>query len=140
MLFNLGSYNCSSRHNNLIAFSFEVALLLRVLRSAGATDSDALEVALSLGPQRLRMHKFHAEDRLMQCDLQASHTCRLQMLHAPSAPTCISALASVHCQVAHQKKVCLRVPHERLSQAPCCTTCISPSSRGAHSLKPQQVA
>ena len=50
VLFNLGSYNCSSRHNNLIAFSFEVALLLRVLRSAGATDSDALEVALSLGP------------------------------------------------------------------------------------------
>ena len=48
VLFDLDSYKCSSKHNNLIAFSFEVALLLRVLRSAGATDSDALEVGVSL--------------------------------------------------------------------------------------------
>ena len=51
VLFDLDSYKCSSKHNNLIAFSFEVALLLRVLRSAGATDSDALEVGVHLqGP------------------------------------------------------------------------------------------
>ena len=48
VLFDLDSYKCSSKHNNLIAFSFEVALLLRVLRSAGATDSDALEVGVHL--------------------------------------------------------------------------------------------
>ena len=46
----MDSYKCSSKHNNLIAFSFEVALLLRVLRSAGATDSEALEVWPSYYP------------------------------------------------------------------------------------------
>ena len=44
MLFEPDTYTCDSRHLNLIAFEFEVALLRRVLQAAGANDNDSLEV------------------------------------------------------------------------------------------------
>ena len=48
VLFEIDSYRCTSKHHNLIAFSFEVALLLRVLRSASSQDTDNLEVKLAM--------------------------------------------------------------------------------------------
>ena len=52
VLFEIDSYKCTSKHDNLIAFSFEVALLLRVLRSAYSQAS--------LHPCRLQAVTLHA--------------------------------------------------------------------------------
>lgn len=46
MLFEAGSFNVQSRHHNLIAFSLDVGLLLKVLRSASGNDAERLEVKL----------------------------------------------------------------------------------------------
>ena len=46
VLFEPGSFNVQSRHHNLIAFSLDVGLLLKVLRSASGNASDRLEVKL----------------------------------------------------------------------------------------------
>mmetsp|Transcript_25710 Transcript_25710/g.56021 ORF Transcript_25710/g.56021 Transcript_25710/m.56021 type:complete len:319 (+) Transcript_25710:108-1064(+) len=47
VLFETSTYKCQSKHFNLIAFSADVGLLLRVLRGAGTNDADTLEVKLS---------------------------------------------------------------------------------------------
>lgn len=48
MLFIPESYKCSSRHNDLVAFSFDVSLMLRVLRSAHTNSADVLELKLCM--------------------------------------------------------------------------------------------
>ncbi|CAK0780782.1 hypothetical protein CVIRNUC_005173 [Coccomyxa viridis] len=48
VLFEPNSYTCDSRHQNLIAFQFELALLRRVLQAAGANDAESLEVKLTM--------------------------------------------------------------------------------------------
>jgi len=47
VLFDAHQYKCQSKHCNLIAFTVDAALLLRVLRSAGANNADTLEVRLT---------------------------------------------------------------------------------------------
>lgn len=47
VLFDQESYKLQSKHFNLIAFQCDVALLVRVLRGAGANDADVLEVKLT---------------------------------------------------------------------------------------------
>ena len=47
VLFNEGSYVVKSRHYNLIAFSVDISMLLKVLSSAGVNDADLLEVKLT---------------------------------------------------------------------------------------------
>ncbi len=44
VLFETNMYTCDSRHQNLIAFQFELPLLRRVLQAAGANDAESLEV------------------------------------------------------------------------------------------------
>ena len=44
ILFDPQSYKCESRHKNLVAFTFDVTLMLRVLRSAHVNSADLLEV------------------------------------------------------------------------------------------------
>lgn len=56
VLFEPNTYTCESRHNNLIAFQFEVGLLRRVLQAAGANDADSLEVSTSA---RLYLGEYH---------------------------------------------------------------------------------
>ncbi|KIY96220.1 HUS1 checkpoint protein [Monoraphidium neglectum] len=46
VLFEPGTFNVQSRHHNLIAFSVDVGLLLKVLRSASGNDTERLEVKL----------------------------------------------------------------------------------------------
>ena len=41
-------FKCQSRYSNQIAFSLDIGLLLRVLRSAVGHDADALEVKLAM--------------------------------------------------------------------------------------------
>ena len=52
VLFEPGTYTCDSRHQNLIAFQFELGLLRRVLHAAGANDAESLEVCLSTCAER----------------------------------------------------------------------------------------
>lgn len=53
VLFEQGSFNVQSRHHNLIAFSLDVGLLLKVLRSASGADTERLEVKLAQKPVRV---------------------------------------------------------------------------------------
>jgi len=46
VLFEQGTFNVQSRHHNLIAFSVDVGLLLKVLRSASGNDTERLEAKL----------------------------------------------------------------------------------------------
>ena len=46
VLFEPNTYTCDSRHENLIAFQFDLGLLRRVLQAAGANDAESLEVSL----------------------------------------------------------------------------------------------
>ena len=48
ILFDALSYKCSSRHKDLVAFSFNVGLMLRVLRSAHTNSADVLELKLCM--------------------------------------------------------------------------------------------
>ncbi|KAK9829193.1 hypothetical protein WJX72_004433 [[Myrmecia] bisecta] len=48
VLFEPDTYRVQSRHNNLIAFSFDLALLSRVLRAAAQNDADMLEMKLAM--------------------------------------------------------------------------------------------
>ncbi len=50
VLFEPETFKVQSRHFNLIAFSLELALLLKVLRSAGANAADSLEARLTQKP------------------------------------------------------------------------------------------
>ena len=45
VLFEPSAYTCDSRHKNLIAFQFDLALLRRVLQAAEANDADTVEVS-----------------------------------------------------------------------------------------------
>lgn len=47
MLFEPGTYIIQSRHNNLVAFNFELALMLKVLKSVSGQDGGSLEVKLT---------------------------------------------------------------------------------------------
>ncbi|PRW59440.1 DNA damage checkpoint isoform A [Chlorella sorokiniana] len=48
VLFEEEGFKCQSRYNNQIAFSVDIALLLKVLRSAVGHDADALEMKLAM--------------------------------------------------------------------------------------------
>lgn len=50
VLFERGSFNVQSRHHNLIAFSVDAGLLLKVLRSASGNDTERLEAKLVQKP------------------------------------------------------------------------------------------
>lgn len=47
-LFEPGSYRCQSKHHDLIAFTADVGLLLRVLKGAAANAADSVEVKLTI--------------------------------------------------------------------------------------------
>ena len=55
VLFEPGTYTCDSRHQNLIAFQFELGLLRRVLHAAGANDAESLEVGRPDMPSLLNL-------------------------------------------------------------------------------------
>ena len=48
VLFEPETYRTISKNHNLIAFAFEVPLLLRVLKAAGNNAADSLEVKLAM--------------------------------------------------------------------------------------------
>ena len=48
VLFEPGTYSVQSRYKNFIAFQLEMALLLRVLKAAGANNAEQVEVKLAL--------------------------------------------------------------------------------------------
>ena len=48
VLFEEEGFKCQSRYNNEIAFSVDIALLLKVLRAAVGHDADALEMRLAM--------------------------------------------------------------------------------------------
>lgn len=48
VLFEEEGFKCQSRYNNQIAFSVDIALLLKVLRAAVGHDADALEMKLAM--------------------------------------------------------------------------------------------
>jgi HUS1 checkpoint protein len=47
VLFDESNYVVKSKHYNLIAFSVDISMLLKVLSSAGVNDADVLEVKLT---------------------------------------------------------------------------------------------
>jgi HUS1 checkpoint protein len=53
VLFEPGTFNVQSRHHNLIAFSLDVGLLLRVLRSASGNHAERVEAKLVQKPVRV---------------------------------------------------------------------------------------
>ena len=60
MLFEPGSYRVASKHNNLIAFTVEVGLFLKELRSAAQHEADTLDI-------RLSMRKVPTSGRSVMC-------------------------------------------------------------------------
>lgn len=48
VLFEPQTYKVVSKHHNLVAFSVDMALMLKVLRSAVAHDADTLDMKLAM--------------------------------------------------------------------------------------------
>ncbi|KAI8470282.1 MAG: DNA damage checkpoint protein [Monoraphidium minutum] len=103
VLFEPGSFSVMSRHHNLIAFSADVGLLLKVLRSASGNDTERLEAKLVQKPVPVPGQDTPTQMPFMSFTARGASVCIVQDLpiSKPFSPAEIDAVAAAKSVAAY---------------------------------------